>query len=105
SARATGYLRRSFPEPALGTVTAMLLNFVSEYSDAYIYSDATEKQVRRMRLVWRAGNGPEGRIEDGSYPYEFSLRLHDPSAPLRFRLEVESVAGVWQRTPELELTN
>ena len=105
SPQAVGYHRRAFREPALGTVTAMLLNLVPEYSDAYIYSDATEKQARRMRLVWRQAEGPEKILEDASYPFEFSLRLHDPGRPLHFRVEAEASDGSWKRTPEMELKN
>lgn len=99
------YLRESFAEPALGTVTAMLLNFVTEYSDFYLYSDATEKQAVRMRLVWRAGDGAGQTLEDSSYPYEFSVRLKDPSAPVRFRLEAQAMDGTWKQTHEMELSN
>ncbi len=102
---AKGYLRQSFSEPALGTVTAMLLNLVSDYADLYVYTDATEKQAARMRLVWRADAAGEEAIEDASYPYEFSLRLKDPSAPVRFRLEARAPDGSWKRTPEMELRN
>jgi hypothetical protein len=105
SPQAAGYHRRAFEEPALGTVTAMLLNLVPEYSDAYIYSDATEKQARRMRLVWRRAEGPERTLEDASYPFEFSLRLDDPTQPLHFRVEAQAADGSWRRTPEMELRN
>lgn len=99
------YLREGFPEPALGTITAALLNFVRDYSDFYVYSDATEKQATRMRLIWRTGEGPAQTLEDSSYPYEFSLRLSNPAAPLRFRLEAQDVAGNWKQTREMELHN
>ncbi len=56
----------------------------------YIYSDATEKQARRARLVWRAGSGPERTMEDASYPFEFSLRLRGRTRRCASRLEAES---------------
>jgi len=105
SANAVGYHRRSFEEPALGTVTAMLLNLVPEYADAYVYSDATEKQALRMRLVWRRAEGAWQTLEDVSYPFEFSLRLDNPGQPLRFRVEAQATDGSWKHTPEMELRN
>lgn len=40
----------------LGTVTGMLFNLVPQFSDAYIFSDATEKTLKQVTLRYRLGN-------------------------------------------------
>jgi hypothetical protein len=76
----------------LGTVTGMILRF-GERSDAFIYTDRTEKQVRKATLRYRLGDKPEAEIVDLRYPYEFSLPLTDAPASLKARLIVEDLAG------------
>lgn len=89
---------------AAGTVTGMFLRFGAR-TDAFFYTDRTEKQVRRATLRYRFGDAPETEIVDVRYPYEFSLPLADSSAPLKARLIVEDLAGtVTERAlPELRV--
>ena len=87
---------------AAGTVTGMILRF-GAHTDAFIYTDRTEKQIRKATLRYRLGDAPETEIVDTRYPYEFSIPLADASLPLKARLLVEDLAGaVTERVfPEL----
>ena len=89
---------------AAGTVTGMILRFGAR-TDAFIYSDRTEKQVRKATLRYRLGDAPEAEIVDTRYPFEFSFPLAEAAAPLQARLLVEDLAGtVTERSlPELKI--
>ncbi|GAB4000463.1 hypothetical protein GCM10028807_53520 [Spirosoma daeguense] len=71
----------------LGTVTGMLFNLVPQFSDAYIFTDATEKTLKQVTLRYRLGNEEWKTIEDTRYPYEFSIHLNDPKQVLEYKLE------------------
>jgi len=89
---------------AAGTVSGMILRFGAR-TDAFIYSDRTEKQVRKATLRYRLGDAPEAEIVDTRYPFEFSVPLAEAAAPLQARLLVEDLAGtVTERSlPELKI--
>jgi hypothetical protein len=95
------YFRRKTDGPA-GTVTGMVLRFLDR-TDAYLYTDITEKQARKVMLRCRRGDAPEETLEDANYPYEFSLPLPGPSTPLRARLLVEATDGTTSELPLPEL--
>lgn len=101
STAATDYFRLS-DNAETGTVTGMILRFGAR-TDAFIYTDRTEKQARKATLRYHLGSAPEAEIVDTRYPYEFSLPLADPSASLRARLLIEDLDGtVTERAlPEL----
>ncbi|GAB3706439.1 hypothetical protein GCM10027592_39930 [Spirosoma flavus] len=71
----------------LGTVTGMLFNLVPQFSDAYIFTDATEKTLKQVTLRYRLGNQEWKTVEDTRYPYEFSIHLNDPKQVLEYKLE------------------
>lgn len=81
-----GYWRSVSDNPALGTLTAFMLNAVPEYSDFYAYSSATGKDAVAMRLHYEV-DGKRETIEDPSYPFEFSLRLAGENRAIRFAFE------------------
>lgn len=101
STAATDYFRLS-DIAETGTVTGMILRFGAR-TDAFIYTDRTEKQVRKATLRYHLGSAPETEIVDTRYPYEFSLPLVDASASLKARLIIEDLDGtVTERAlPEL----
>jgi len=84
------------------TVTGMILRFGSR-TDAFIYTNQTEKQIRKAVLRYRLGDSPEVEIADTRYPYEFSVPLSDDSVSVRAKLIVEDLDGVVtpQELPEL----
>jgi hypothetical protein len=97
------FTRLTSGKAALGQVTGMLISVVPEFADAFIYSDATEKQTRRMRLAYRVGEGAWQQLEDAAYPFEFSVQLRDPAQPLEFTLEAEDRQGQRERSAPLLL--
>jgi hypothetical protein len=82
-----GYFRKDYLQPALGTVTGMLLNLVSGFSDAYLYSSATEKETNRVTLHYQLGDGVWQNKTDDKYPFEFSIRIDEPQQSLKIKWE------------------
>jgi hypothetical protein len=58
-----------------------------------VYSDATEKKVRRMIMKYRIDGGEEQMVEDLGYPFEFSIPLPDLSTTLQARVVGEDTGG------------
>lgn len=75
-----------------GTVTGMVLRF-NDRLDAYLYTDATERQARKITLKYRLGDATEAAIEDAQYPFEFSIPLASVDVPLKARLIAEIPSG------------
>jgi hypothetical protein len=100
-----GYFKKDHPQPALGTVTGMLIKLVPEFTDAYLYSSATEKEAKSVTLHYQL-EGEEWQQETKlSYPFEFSLRIKDPAKGLRFKWEAESMDGNSFYSDEFNLAN
>ncbi|GAB3495233.1 hypothetical protein GCM10027341_12280 [Spirosoma knui] len=89
----------------LGTVTGILFNLVPQFSDAYIFTDATEKTLKQVTLRHRLGNETWKTIEDTRYPYEFSIHLNDPKQPLEYRLDGIGLDGKTVTLDSLTLRN
>jgi hypothetical protein len=64
---AEGFFRTNHAAP-LGTVTGMLLRLGDQRTDAYLYTDTTERQARKFTLHYRIGDQPEETLEDTNYP-------------------------------------
>jgi hypothetical protein len=71
----------------------MLLRLGDQRTDAYLYTDTTERQARKFTLHYRIGEQPEETLEDTNYPYEFSIPMPDAITPLQCRLVAEDLAG------------
>jgi hypothetical protein len=99
------YVRTDSGKAAIGTITGMLLNFTPDFSDAYIYVDASEKTTRKLKIQYRLGEEQWKEIEDKTYPFEFSIHLDDPAAKLVFKLEAEDRQGGIAQSKELILSN
>ena len=65
----------------------MLLNLVSGFSDAYLYSSATEKETNRVTLHYQLGDGVWQNKTDDKYPFEFSIRIDEPQQSLKIKWE------------------
>lgn len=89
----------------LGTVTGMLFNLVPQFSDAYIFTDATEKTLKQVTLRYRLGNSSWQTIADDRYPYEFSIHLADPQQALGFELEAVDLTNNRVSVPTATLKN
>jgi hypothetical protein len=99
------YVRQSHDNESLGTITGMLLNLVPQFSDAYIYTDATEKQTQKVTLIYNLGNKALEKIVDTIYPYEFSIHMPDSAQSLKFKIESEGFNGINHESKEFELKN
>lgn len=77
----------------LGTVTGMLINMFPGFSDAYIYTDQTDKELKQVELTYRIGEGDWKVITDNHYPFEFTVHLRNPADKLEFRLKGAGHSG------------
>lgn len=77
----------------LGTLTGMLINTFPQFSDAYIFTDKTEKELKKVTLNYRIGAGEWKAIMDVHYPYEFDIHLKDPKDILEFYLKGTNIEG------------
>jgi hypothetical protein len=78
----------------LGTVTGMLINTFSQFSDAYIFTDKTEKELKEVSIEYRIGNADWKIKKDLNYPYEFDIHLKNPAERLEFRIKAMDIKGV-----------
>jgi hypothetical protein len=99
------YFRQNNSSAALGTITGMLITLVPEISDAYIYSDATEKDARKVILKYTTGDQNWQEITDEAYPYEFSIHLPDTGRKLKLKWIAEDINGTIIESEEFELRN
>jgi hypothetical protein len=70
----------------LGTLTGMLINTFPQFSDAYIFTDKTEKDFKQVTIEYRIGNEKWTTKKDNFYPYEFDIHLKNPKDKLEFKL-------------------
>lgn len=86
----TDYFRTTVD--GLGTLTGMLIGVADNWTNAYVYSDATEKQLKKLTLF----HSPDGidwkEIEDTAYPFEFSWQP-DLTLPVYVKLSGEDGEG------------
>ena len=99
------YFRQNHSSAALGTITGMLITLVPEISDAYIYSDATEKDARKVILKYTTGDQNWQEFIDEAYPYEFSIHLPDTGRKLKLKWIAEDMNGTIRESEEFELRN
>lgn len=59
------------------------------WRDLFVYLTASIDDCRSATLRYRIGNGPELRVEKHEFPWEFSVRIDDPTAPITWQLEGE----------------
>lgn len=99
------YFRFEDKVSSLGSITGMLINLTSEFSDAYIYSDISDKTVQKALLKYKFGVGEWKQMEDSIYPYEFSIHMVDAKQPLIFKWESVDVNGNITESKEMKLAN
>lgn len=97
------YFRQNHSSGALGTITGMLITLVPDISDAYIYSDATEKDARKVILKYTSGDQDWQEFTDEAYPYEFSIHLPDTGSKLKLKWIAEDMNGIIRESEEFEL--
>src|SRR5690606_8504112 len=85
-----GYFRTTVD--GLGTLTGMLIGIADKWTNAYVYTDATGKQLKRMVLSYSTDGTNWEELEDGTYPFEFSWQP-DLSSKIYVKLTGEDWEG------------
>ncbi len=85
-----GYFRST--EKGLGTLTGMLIGIADKWTNAYVYSDATEKQLKKLVLSHSSDGRNWEVLEDCAYPFEFSWQT-DLSSPTYIQVKGEDWDG------------
>jgi hypothetical protein len=57
---------------------------------AYVWSAASPAEAKAATLHYAIGEGAWQRADDADYPFEFTVAVDDPSAAVRFRLDLLS---------------
>ena len=99
------YVRNENENELLGTITGMLINFTPDFSDAYIYSDVTEKTTKKAIVKYKIGDENWETVEDSRYPFEFSIHLPDPKQKLQLKWASEDYTGKIVESKEMILEN
>lgn len=76
-----------------GTVTGMLINTFPQFSDAFIFTDKTAKELKEVSIEYRVGSDEWTIRKDLSYPFEFDIHLKNPGDKLEFRLKALDLNG------------
>jgi hypothetical protein len=92
TARPNGFFRDETGTP-LGTLTGMRFNVFPQFSDAYFFTDKTEKDLKSVTLRYRVGSGEWQTKTDGGYPFEFDIHLPDPKAKLEVEWKAVDLQG------------
>ena len=79
-------------KPAWSAVKASILSFGDELTEAYIYLDATGRELQSVRLTQGSGDAARTQ-EDRSYPFEFSLPWPEGAMSLSVKISATSVNG------------
>jgi hypothetical protein len=78
SASNNSFLREENTD-GFGTMTGMLITTFPQFSDAYVFTDKTDKDFKQLSIEYRIGSGEWKRKDDFSYPFEFDVHLQNPA--------------------------
>jgi hypothetical protein len=99
------FIRKVSENNMLGTITAMLINLTSESSDAYVFSNLTDKTIKKAYLKYRIGTTDWQIVKDAQYPFEFTIHLSDPKQKFIFQWISEDQKGNKTESEEISLSN
>lgn len=85
-----------------GKVTSMLLSMNPSLTSAYIWLEATEKEVSQATLHYKNGKA-ETKIADADYPYEFSIPLSEQQENFDCWIEATLADGKVVRSEAVDL--
>lgn len=85
-----------------GKVTGMLISMGADLTSAFVWLEATEKQLRQAKLRYRL-NGVEKEIVDARYPFEFSVPLKETDASFTYTIEGTTTKNETVVVPTIEL--
>jgi hypothetical protein len=89
----------------LGTISGQIIQVLPQFADAYIFTDKTEKELKKVVLHFQIGDGEWQSQTELGYPFEFSLRLRDPRAKVNFYLQATDLNGTEHKSPGYFLQN
>lgn len=61
------------------------------------------EQIRKATLIYRIGGGVPQQLDKLTYPFEFTVPVHDPGQPFRYTVQVTDTSGAVQSSVEREL--
>jgi hypothetical protein len=77
-------------ETPFGKLHGLLLSMGAGLTNAFVYTDALPEDVITARLKWRQGQGEWQTLEDGTFPFEFSMWLDEAKGDFECEMEVET---------------
>jgi hypothetical protein len=89
-------------KPAWSAVKASVLSFGDDLTEAYLYLDATGRELQSARLTQGSGDAARTQ-EDRSYPFEFSLPWPEGAKSLSVKISATSVNGQEQEPVTITL--
>jgi hypothetical protein len=85
-----------------GKVYGMLFSMGRSLDSAYVWLDATDKDLREARLSYKSGSEWK-QIVDTHYPYEFSLPRNEKDVDFEFYVEGVKTDGNVVRSDQIHL--
>ena len=85
-----------------GKVTGMLISMGADLTNAFVWLEATEKQLRQARMRYRL-HGVEKEIVDARYPFEFSVPLKETDTSFTYSIEGTTTTNETAAAPAIEL--
>jgi hypothetical protein len=89
-------------DTAFGKVSSMLLSMSPALTSAYVWLEATPRQVKEATLHYKVGKS-EKTIRDSAYPYEFSVPLAESDQPFESWVEAITADGATVRSEIVRL--
>ncbi len=84
--RDAGYFRTTVD--GLGTLTGMLIGIADKWTNAYVYTDATEKELKKLVVSYSSDRIHWEVLADNAYPFEVSWQ---PDLSSAIYIKVEGV--------------
>jgi hypothetical protein len=91
-------------ESPFGKLHGLLLSMGPGLTNAFVYTDALPEDVITARLKWRQGEGEWNTLEDGTFPFEFSVWLEEAKGDFQCEMEVETTGLEMKKSPALSLS-
>src|SRR5690606_1758639 len=100
STEENGYFRATVD--GLGTLTGLLIGIADKWTNAYVYTDATEKQLKNVVVSYSVDGTHWEVLEDTAYPFEVSWQP-DLSGPLYVKMKGEGLDGNTYESDQYQL--
>lgn len=90
-------------EAPFGKLHGLLLSMGPGLTNAFVYTDALPENVIVARFKWRQGEGGWKTVEDGVFPFEFSVWLDEGAGDFECQVEVETAGLETKRSESMVL--